>query len=726
MNFVANAAITAAIINAVLAGFVLYTNPRSALNRVYAMWGGSVSIWNFAAFFKSFSSVQEHQATILVGIIQGAVIFLPLTLAHLCQLIVHGRTPRWIYAFYALHIGLLASLIFTPYYMKGVQPVAGLGWWSVAGPLFKVYLASYIFLTLPLLIRLPVHAFRARPIRRAQLLVLWFSILTLWLCGTNDMLPIVGRTTYPGTSIGFVPLGNFGAIFYGLAVAYSVLHHQLLDIYYAFSRATSLALRVAFVVGISLLLLLVAAAALPGTFDAYEMRMALAAFGISTLIATFLFPKLLGGSIERIERALVGDRFELPDKVRSFIEQMKWQHELPVVLDELAKFLAGTFRLRGFSVVLLGETRRDFSVVRSLPPRAPLSLPNLQNDGSIFTDTSESGGRFIVLQDIPSDGQVDPQARIRAEIQGLEGRVVFPFRVNEQPLGFLLVGDKQNGARITLEEARMLGEIAENISLVVNQISLKTQIIRAQELELIGRMSQGMAHDLNNLTTPISTLLQLLEEGSSVEALREYLVPVAKRNMQKMRSYIRESLFFTENLRLDVNSVRLDLLVGNVVADAEISKRKGRDIRYETDLCGEVTASVDGVLIQRLLSNLIANAIDASDDGTTIRVVLSRPKLEREREWVRIQVIDQGIGISPDVQSRIFEPYFSTKKTGDDERGVGLGLAICRKIAALHGGTLTLASESGKGTTFSLDLPRRPAASDANHSTSDTPQFRIA
>ena len=75
MNFVANAAITAAIINAVLAGFVLYTNPRSTLNRVYAMWGGSVSIWNFAAFFKSFSSVQEQQATILVGIIQGAVIF---------------------------------------------------------------------------------------------------------------------------------------------------------------------------------------------------------------------------------------------------------------------------------------------------------------------------------------------------------------------------------------------------------------------------------------------------------------------------------------------------------------------------------------------------------------------------------------------------------------------------------------------------------------------------
>jgi signal transduction histidine kinase len=505
-----------------------------------------------------------------------------------------------------------------------------------------------------------------------------------------------------------------------------VLHHQLLDIYYAFSRATSLALRVGFVVGISLLLLLVVSAALPGTFDASEMRMALAAFGVSTLIATFLFPKLLGGSIERIERALAGDRFELPDKVRSFIEQMKWQHELSVVLDELAKFLAGTFRLRGFSVALLGETRRDFAVVRSLPPRAPLPLPNLHNDGSIFTDAAESGGRFIVLQDIPSAGQLDPQARIRSEIQGLEGRVVFPFRADEQPLGFLLVGDKQNGSRITLEEARMLGEIAENISLVVNQISLKNQIVRAQELDLIGRMSQGMAHDLNNLTTPISTLLQLLEEGASVEMLRQDLVPVAKRNMQKMRSYIRESLFFTENLRLDVSPLRLDLLVGNVVADAKIAKRKAKNMRYETDLCGEVYASLDAVLIQRLLSNLISNAIDASAEGTTIRVVLSRPNLERGREWVRIQIIDQGSGIPPEVQSRIFEPYFSTKKTGDDERGFGLGLAICRKIAALHGGSLTLVSEVGKGTTFALDLPSRQTGEDAARTSTDTPHFRIA
>ena len=708
MSFVANAAVAAATINVGLAAFVLYTNPRSTLNRVYALWGGSVALWNFAAFFKSFEHVTEAQAMLWVGIIQGAVIFLPLSLAHLCQLILHNRTPKWIYGFYALHILLALSLAFTPFYMVGVQKVSVLGWWSVAGPLFKVYLASYALLTLPLLFGLPRYAWKAKPVRRAQIMVLWFSILTLWISGTNDMMPILGRKTYPGTEIGFVPLGNFGAIFYGLAVAYSVLHHQLLDIYYAFSRVSSLVLRVGFVVAISLLILLVGSAYKPGSFDTYEMRLSLVAVAVSTLVASFLFPKLLSGPIARIERALTGDRFELPDKVRAFIEQIKWQLDLPTVLDDFAKFLAGTFRLRGFSVVLLGETRREFSVVRSLPPEElPRVLPNLRNDGSIFSEPFE-GGRFLVLQEPPEDGLPDPQAAIRGELQGLSGSIVFPFRVDNEPLGFLLIGEKQNGGRISSEEARLLVELSENISLVVNQISLKNQIVRAEELELIGRMSQGMAHDLNNLTTPISTLLQLMEAGGADDIVRSELVPIARRNMEKMRAYIRESLFFTDRLRANVQPLRLDILVQNVVNDAIAAKRKGKTVCYEIDLCGEVFASLDAVLTQRLLANLIANAVDASDEGGIIGVALDRLKTEKGREWVRISVTDQGCGIPMEIQKRIFEPYFSTKKTGDDERGFGLGLAICKKIATLHGGALMLKSELGIGTTFSLDLPCRP------------------
>jgi signal transduction histidine kinase len=707
MTFVSVAAGLAALINAVLAAFVVYTNPGSALNRVYGIWGGCVAIWNAAAFFKSLPGVQEHQAMIWVGIIQGAVIFLPVTLAHLCQIVLHGKTPRWIYSVYALHIGLFGSLLFTPYYMAGVHEVFGLGWWSKAGPLFKVYLASYIALNAQLLYSLARHAIRATRKRRKQLLALLGSIVVLWLCGTNDMLPIIGRLKIPGTDIDFVPLGNFGAIFYGLAVAYSVLHHQLLDIYHAFSRVAAFLVRFLFVGVINFILFMAVRFFRPGIIESHPTTAAMMTVLVSTVAVSIIFPKVLGPRIGRIGRAILGDRIELPWKVRDFIEEIKWSLDLPSVLDQLHKFLAGTFRLRSFAIVLRGESRREFTVVRAIPHREPFILENIQTDSPIFTDPVIRRDKRIVLTEAPREGDPDPQFSFRQQVQGLHGEVVFPLMVDDQALGFLIIGKKTNRSTISGEEARLLSDIAENISLVVNQISLKNQIMRTQELDLIGRMSQGMAHDLNNLTTPISTLIQLIDEGVPLETLRAELVPVAKRNIITMREYIKESLFFTENLRPDFQPMRLDILVKNIVEDAAATKRKGKTNRFDCKVCGEVYATLDAVLTRRVLANLIANAVDASPEGGLIRVVLSQLKTDRGREWVRIEVIDRGTGIAPEVRKRIFEPYFSTKKTGDAQRGFGLGLAICRKISTLQGGTLTLESEVGLGTTFSLDLPCR-------------------
>src|SRR5207249_1169135 len=98
-----------------------------------------------------------------------------------------------------------------------------------------------------------------------------------------------------------------------------------------------------------------------------------------------------------------------------------------------------------------------------------------------------------------------------------------------------------------------------------------------QELELLGRMSRGMAHDLNNLLTPVWTLLQLVGEGVSTHDLSEELLPVALRNITTMRAYIRESLFFSENLRPDFQLGRLDVLIQRA-ADITQSRREAKSI----------------------------------------------------------------------------------------------------------------------------------------------------
>ncbi|MBI3876729.1 MAG: HAMP domain-containing histidine kinase, partial [Verrucomicrobia bacterium] len=218
---------------------------------------------------------------------------------------------------------------------------------------------------------------------------------------------------------------------------------------------------------------------------------------------------------------------------------------------------------------------------------------------------------------------------------------------------------------------------------------------------------RGMAHDLNNLLTPISTYLQLCHAGPISRETQAELLPVSLRNVETMHAYIRAALFFSQNNQPHFQLGRLDEMLHRSVhfADARL-KRKNIAIRIETP--GEVVVEMDEVLIQRLVGNLLSNAIDASRDGQPVRLILERqPALDAGGEWVQLRVVDEGEGISPDNLRRISYAYFTTKDSGDENRGFGLGLAICRKIVRLHGGQLNLASVEKKGTTVQVDLPCR-------------------
>jgi signal transduction histidine kinase len=142
---------------------------------------------------------------------------------------------------------------------------------------------------------------------------------------------------------------------------------------------------------------------------------------------------------------------------------------------------------------------------------------------------------------------------------------------------------------------------------------------------------------------------------------------------------------------------------------AELAKAsRKKHVEVITDVPEEVVAELDEVLLQRMVANLISNAIDASAEGSEVRVELTRlAKTEASRDWVRVRISDRGEGIRKEDLNRVFTPYFTTKNRGDENRGFGLGLAICRKIVNLHGGNLSIASQLKKGTTVQVDLPTR-------------------
>jgi two-component system cell cycle sensor histidine kinase/response regulator CckA len=238
----------------------------------------------------------------------------------------------------------------------------------------------------------------------------------------------------------------------------------------------------------------------------------------------------------------------------------------------------------------------------------------------------------------------------------------------------------------------------------------------SQRLESIGRLAGGIAHSFNNLLAAIGfhvgLLLDDLPEGSSAEHHAEEI----RRAGDRAATLARQLLAFGRKQVLQPQVLR----VSQVIEDMEPLLRRliGEHIELETDLCpGEETICVDLGQLEQVVLNLVVNARDAMPHGGRLRLATEVRDLVAGERWggeeippgmyMALTVEDTGVGMPPEVLTRAFEPFFTTK--GRD-KGTGLGLSTVYGIVRQSGGGLKVESEPGRGTTFTVLLPRSEAA----------------
>jgi signal transduction histidine kinase len=702
MRFLSLAPLLGAICNLCLSVFVLRGDRRSRLNQVFFCWGLCIATWN-ACTYALFRATTEAEALPWASFLQYAVIFIPVLSLHLSLVLAQVSAPRTLAVLYVVHVGL-AIMNATGQFIAGVRPV-GYAWYSVAGPGFWLYAITFLQCAVSIVILLRRRAVLP-PVQRTRLSSLIAAQILIGVLGTNDILPIIGIDKYPLTQVPILPYGSIAAIFYGIIVGYSVLQHQLLDVRVAFSRITAHAVRFLFLLLIGLALQLTLTVLVPGhQFSPVSFTISLVVLMVTALLASLLFPRLVG-TVERLERSTHGDRFETADRVRDFIEKMPRYDDSETLLNDFHTQIVQTLGISSYWIILRDEVHQAFTVHRAHPSEAaPLAV--LKINSPVFQLFEWEKAEYLAIDPKYSRPGVRNVERLaRQQLAPFAAEFCFPLSSQSEPFGLLLTGPKTGGDAYSAADIALLVALVKSLSLVVNQLRLKTQVRQNQELDLLGRMSRGMAHDLNNLLTPVTTLLELASEPGHDTTFHDELLPVALRNVKRMRAYIREALFFSENLRPDVQPDRLDTIVQQAVEVARSSREKPVEIVVETP--GETVVEMDDVLMQRLVANLISNAIDASPPGSKIEVRLERlHKRGDATEWVRLRVIDHGEGISKENLSRVLTPYFTTKDRGDTNRGFGFGLAICRKIVNLHRGNLSIASQLKKGTTVQVDLPSR-------------------
>ncbi|MCU0595307.1 MAG: transporter substrate-binding domain-containing protein [Desulfobacterota bacterium] len=255
-------------------------------------------------------------------------------------------------------------------------------------------------------------------------------------------------------------------------------------------------------------------------------------------------------------------------------------------------------------------------------------------------------------------------------------------------------------------------DITERKKAEAERQNLQDQLLQAQKMESVGRLAGGVAHDFNNiLTTIIANADMALADAEKNSPLRDYLQEIVAAG-KRAAGLTRQLLAFSRKQVLQPEVVKLNKVVMGM--EKMLRRLIGEEIEMKTILASHLgLVEADIGQLEQVILNLAVNAKDAMPRGGTLTLEAANVDLDEEYAkahvavrpgpYVMLCMSDTGVGMSREIQARLFEPFFSTKEKG---KGTGLGLATTYGIVKQSKGNIWVYSEEGKGSVFKIYLPR--------------------
>lgn len=286
-----------------------------------------------------------------------------------------------------------------------------------------------------------------------------------------------------------------------------------------------------------------------------------------------------------------------------------------------------------------------------------------------------------------------------------------------------LIQITRTGEPIVVEHRRTvlqneMGQVQGNLCIDIDITARKKReraAHRSQRLESIGTLAGGIAHDLNNVLTPILMGARLLSTGRN-ESNRRGLLDTMAASAQRGADLVKQLLAFAGGIRGERSPIQIGDIITETCQLLLHTFPKSISIQASSDpVCPPVLG--DATELSQVLMNLCINARDAMPDGGELTIMNTSLLLDETAaqlnpdaqpgRYVLIKVADTGTGMSSEILDRIFDPFFTTKEIG---KGTGLGLATVQGIVKSHGGFINVYSELGLGTKFTVYLPADPVA----------------
>jgi PAS domain S-box-containing protein len=404
---------------------------------------------------------------------------------------------------------------------------------------------------------------------------------------------------------------------------------------------------------------------------------------------------------QRARQALVRARY---DAALAQIGQTALESSHGLLLERLPGLTAEALILDVVAIALLD------------PAGGGLQLRTTTGDDSALLDalrwSQEQGGllqrpfadaRAVAIADFAAEPG-DPTAAALGRAGFVSGAMVPLFDLG-RPMGALLALSRQPH-EFDRDALHFLQSAANVLAAAVQRNRTQEQLAHVQRLDAIGKLTGGIAHDFNNLLTVISGNLQLLE-ADLADSDAMHAVEGGLRAVARGAELTRKLLAFARRQRLEPQALDVQLLLDDL--SSMLKPTLGAAIEIASDCPpGLPRVFADPGQLESALVNLALNARDAMPRGGRLRIDVRSEQVERGNadlppgRYVVFAIVDTGLGMGPDVLSRAFEPFYTTKSSG---KGSGLGLSIVYGFVKQSGGHLTVDSKLGYGTRIELFLP---------------------
>jgi signal transduction histidine kinase len=575
----------------------------------------------------------------------------------------------------------------------GLTPLAN-NFWA------RFFLAVWIFGALSASVSLLVYRMRQSdsPIERARLAYLALG------AGASIFFAALDFLVY--FQIPFPTLGPVVTTLYLFLLAQTLLRFRLMDLHELLGKVASQAVLAAIL------------AALFATLTVWvEGNTSL--FLFNTVVGAFVIIILLEPLRAKVEQRVVAiffrERFEL---LRS-LSNLRTRMANVIDVAELAALVLDAFnetrRVTHASIYLLAEDRPGYRLLDHRGPQPIAFLDTAAARGLLYSATEGQKAllmenierRIVEMRSRPPDRRRarDELKRLndmRGALAQMKAGISVPLVGNDRVIGFFNLWDERVPEAYASDEIALILEIAERLTTVIENSKLYEKMRERDRLAALGEMAAGLAHEIRNPLGAIKGAAQCLDPQRLPGEDGEFLEVIVE-EVNRLNGVVTAFLDYARPLKQNFGPTDMNEVVTRTIRLIQNDIPPQIELKLELrEGLGKVEA--DAEQLKQVLINLVQNALEAiGPSHGEISIRTSRPERFsdfRVAETVEVQVTDTGPGIPTDQQLHIFVPFFTTK-----QKGTGLGLAICQRIVKNHGGSISVQSRVGEGSTFVIRLP---------------------